>query len=537
MRLRCLALILIPPLLILASLGVRALPQRSAPDKFELRGKVINAMTGEPVSGALIQVPGQPSRFSADDGTFVLTDLASGRIYVRARKPGFFNQEDLGPGFDSWIDVPSSYGITVKLSPEGIIYGEVKDANGQPLDGVAVRAERWRASEGRGQLTTERETTSDDEGNFRLAELSPGRYYLAFLPASHGWSTQNGLRSKRKSQEGYARQFYPGVTDRAAATTFQIRPGAQLHVSHSIVKQRLFEVSGTVRGVAPADNFTVMVTGDSGDPVQRNVHINPTTGEFQIPGIPAGTFMLTALFFGRTAAADSSPEPLQAMLLIHVAEDLSGLVLVPGRGAEVPVRLQDESSSSDNAPHQVYLNLLHRDFDQFGSTLQLSTPPAAPNAPTGFQHLAPGAYSVQATAPYGYIASLRCGSIDLLRDDLVIAPGSALPAIDVTLRDDSAQLSVSLNQKNRSAAVIIYSEEYPSRSILSRPNPGAGSVSAPFLPPGTYQVIALAGANDVEFRNPAVMERFLNQAKTVTLQPRDSTALTVDVQDAAERPQ
>ena len=107
-------------------------------------------------------------------------------------------------------DVSSGSSAIVKLTPEGIIYGEVRDAEGAPLDGVTVRAERWQMSDGRRQLQPDRQTMTDDQGNFRLAELVPGKYLLAFLPPDSGGIVRRGLRQRKSGDEGLGIQFYPG---------------------------------------------------------------------------------------------------------------------------------------------------------------------------------------------------------------------------------------------------------------------------------------------------------------------------------------
>src|SRR5258708_553941 len=72
------------------------LAAQTASDRFDLHGKVINVATGEPVSGALVQVSGE-FQFSQSDGSFVFTNLPRGQFTVMPRKPGFFNDVELGP--------------------------------------------------------------------------------------------------------------------------------------------------------------------------------------------------------------------------------------------------------------------------------------------------------------------------------------------------------------------------------------------------------------------------------------------------------
>jgi hypothetical protein len=154
------------------------------------------------------------------------------------------------------------------------------------------------------------------------------------------------------------------------------------------------------------------------------------------------------------------------------------------------------------------------------------------------EDVSPGTYTVEASPNQpAYIASLRCGSVDLLRDDLTITPGAVLPPIEVTLEKDGAQLSVKVMEKGQpaAAAVVIYSEEYPRRSVQTQTNE-TGSFSQGNLAPGTYQVIAVKDALDLEFRNPAAMKRYLEHASAVTLQSGGGeTSVLVEVQELQER--
>lgn len=492
---------------------------------FDVQGRVVNVLTGEPVGGAIVQIPGQTAGFSDPQGNFTLTGLVRGRYVLVSRKPGYFNEQQAGRGSpldNSTVEVPGDLPILVKLIPEAIIYGEVKSAEGEPYEDVIVRAERWQVVDGRRQLQVARETRSDDQGNFRLAELVPGKYYLAFLP----YERSGVMRRKQTPDEGYGPQFYPGVVDATAASAFQVRAGAQVHIVHSFLRQPVFHVSGTVRGIGPGGFGDVELLNSSGEPVNPNIRVDRKTGEFHIPGIPAGSYLLTARYFRTGMAVGPPPSVSQS---IQVAGDVSGIVLAVGTGISLGVQLHDEISGTEE-PHRVHIRLRQKDFTRDEQDLML--PPASDDRRpvTRFENVFPGTYSVEVQAAFkGYVAELRCGNVNLLREDLVIAPAAAPPPIDVTLRADGAQLTVSLKNSptRHSTPVLVYSADNPRRSLLAQLLDSV-SVSIPNLPPGSYQVIALTDTGDLELHNPAAIEKYLGSASSVTLQPHDNVTVSVE---------
>lgn len=55
------------------------------------------------------------------------------------------------------------------------------------------------------------------------------------------------------------------------------------------------------------------------------------------------------------------------------------------------------------------------------------------------------------------------------------------------------------------------------------------------LAPGTYYVIAMRGAESLEFRDPTVMARYLAHATEVTLGPRANVTVVAEVQQEEQQ--
>jgi len=516
--------------------------QQGKTERFELRGVVISAATGEPVSWALVEIAGPEGRkqLAGSDGSFAFANLPPGRYSASASKPGFFNNGQLGrssKGRNSSQDVPSSAGLVLKLTPEGVIYGEVKNENSEPMEGIEVSAKPWQVEDGRRRLQSAGDATTDDEGKYRIAELTPGRYRLAYRPGSRAETILvSELRRKKAEDQGYAPAFYPGVSDADSATAIEVRAGAQVHIAQALKRQRLFEVAGVVRGAGSANSVAFRLLDTGGDAIQRSVRIEPRSGQFQIPAVPAGTYLLSAF----TGDPNEEGRLLTATQLIHVNADVSGVAITFEQGASLRIQVRDEiPPDGTNQVHPVSVVLHSKEFPQYSAQ---SRPPAAEGegpATARIEGVAPGTYTVMAFPQSGgYIAALRCGNVDLLKDDLTVAVNAALPPIEVTLRNDGAELTVMVVEDGQPAAggVVIYSEEYPRRAFWAQTN-DTGTLSMGNLAPGNYQLVAVEDAQDLEFRNPSAMEKYLSHATEVTLLPGDKASLQVELQKPREQEQ
>jgi hypothetical protein len=534
------------PLLLLLCPPARAQQQpQSNNDLFELHGIVLNSANHQPIPNALVQLDsGEQSQFSTADGTFSFTNLTAGQHSVLPRKPGFFNGEQFpeSPSRVNFLDIPSATPLTFTLDPEAILYGEVKNELGEPVEGVTVRAQRWQINNGHRQLmSVGTDTATDDEGKFRIAELPSGDYQLAFVPSSrNGWVNYDKLTATHRSEQGYGQQFYPGVPDSASATTLHLRAGDQLHIVQTLSRQRLFEVSGVINGVSPGAGFNVDLTSDSGDPVQKTVRLDPKTRQFQIIGVPAGYYILRA-FSQIPKPGTQEVTTLTTSLPITVHSDFSGAVITLGHAISIPIQIHDEIPPDPNGnPHRVTIQLLSKEFHQMSlATMVPDGLPDGKDRPARIDDIPPGTYSVEPQLQYpGYIAALRCGTLDLLREDLLIAPGSTPPPIEVTLRDDPAQLQVTLIDAAQSpnAGIILYSDDFPRFSFLMQPF-GDGQFQLVNIPPGRYAIVALSNANELEFRDPVAMRTYLTHATTITLAPSTKSSARVALQKPQDQPQ
>jgi hypothetical protein len=516
--------------------------QQTGGEKYEVRGRVVNGVTGEGVANALVRTAGAVSQtqFSGADGSFVFAEMPRGTYQFAVSKPGYLSERELGRGEATSDEVgtaPGDTDVVLRLTPEGIIYGRVENESGEPVEGVQVRAQAWVVINGTKRLQSIKQAETNDEGQFRLAELRPGTYYVNFEPRNvGGMHVFSEIARKKSEEEGYGAQFYPGTTDVSLATAVKIRGGMQVQIAQGLKRQRLFEVAGVVRGGHAENGFQVMLMDSAGEPLQKDVHLDPKTGAFQIQGVPEGKYQLVATVQDLGGGEAEARPPLTAMLPIQLNRDVTGLVLMPGRGANIGVTVEDEIPVEGQEIHQVQISLTPKDSLQGSQGIILPPPSGVPNAQRQFEGLAPGTYEVEAWAlGKGYVASLRCGDVDLLREDLTVVAGAAVPPIEVKLRNDGAAIEIETTENGKPAGstLVLYSEEYPKKSQVI-PMPTGANTAMSNLRPGSYRIVAIKGLPELEYQDPVFVEKYLSTGKEVNLRAGEKVSVQVEVQELGE---
>ena len=176
---------------------------------YTLKGTVVNALTGEPINRALVQVPNAHSVMTASDGSFEVTGIPDVVTFLTARKPGFFNDPEIHPGRQFlYINVAEVKDPQIlKLTPQGIISGRVTDSAGDPIEYLSVGLVSSSIQDGRKRLVQSGQTTTNENGEYRLPQLRPGQYFLFMGPAVAATSGQPGPKAGAR---GYAKTLPAG---------------------------------------------------------------------------------------------------------------------------------------------------------------------------------------------------------------------------------------------------------------------------------------------------------------------------------------
>jgi carboxypeptidase family protein len=524
----CLLLCLFAPAR--AQLGSGLSAATSAPgDKYSLSGTVVDSVSGEPIRRALVQIfIGDPTAVLTDsNGAFQFDDLPAGQTSIAARKPGFFTEQELGAGRVEQANVtigPNGAPVTVKLIPGGVIFGHIANADGEAIEDIPVGLHYLHLIDGRKRWDLGRETRTDEQGGFRIANLPPGSYYLTAGPHRQDFIFGGGRRST--PARGYPQVFYPAGTDLASASSLVVAPGQRVQADLLLKLENFYEVSGTVSGYPPDSGVNIIFVNQSGDHLSFPTPFDPGTGEFHTR-IPAGTYTLRA--FVQDASA-SLP------LVAH--SDVTGIHLTFHAPITIPVITQGATPKrtttfrfgrADVQPVNVRLI-------STGASLQ----PAEYNAMLlgddehrsfAVRNVEPGTYTVEVTPiSRAYVQSVRCGDVDLLQEDLHVS-SAAMQPIEVVLRDDVATLNGTVaGAEGKGTLGIVLVPEHGSARHLQTTSAGPnGQFQIGGLAPGDYSVMAFDRLDAIEFRNPEVLSSYLPRAAHVALSPSAEGKVTVNL--------
>src|SRR6202043_391896 len=115
----------------------------------------------------------------------------------------------------------------------------------------------------------------------------------------------------------------------------------------------------------------------------------------------------------------------------------------PGSG----IFINGSTAGSQNTRRPNYLQVNLIPDEQFGlaSPVSLRPPVDENDESLVIENVLPGRYRVSVTTGIGYVSAITSGSTDLLQKPLVVGAGGTIPAMEITVRDDGAELDGTLD--------------------------------------------------------------------------------------------
>ena len=506
-------------------------------DTFVLSGTVVNSVTGEAISRAMVRASGQASRsaFTDSEGHFQFEGLPAGQISLAVQKPGFVSEQDTGgPSLNHIVIGPSTGAQTLKLQPLSAISGRVSDVSGQPIERIAVRLIGRNLRDGRKIWEPRGMIETDEDGRFRFANLMPATYYLSVGPAQ---SQERILPEGEKPTTGFPHLYYPGVPDLASAAPIQLAAGQQSQADFSLGAVPVYHITGSISGQPSDQGVALMTFTSSGDDLMLPAKVNAEVGTFSLDNVPAGSYLLKA-------GSSGEGQQLRAEQRITVSANLDNVHLAMAPAISIPVVVHMQSRASSGAASPAGSN--PGSSSDSRPPLNVALLPTQPNANESFstfqhgaggkgmvlQNVDPGTYTVNLIPqqPW-YIQSASYGQTNALYDDITVAPGQSYP-LEISLRDDGASLTITVRALEAAArqSVNIVILPQPASKLAPLVLRGANNTyTESGLAPGDYLVFAFDRIEGLEYTNPDALSAYASQAAHVTLTANQQAQVSLDL--------
>ena len=265
--------------------------------KATLRGHVYARATGAPLKRAQLTLvpasrPADRVETSTDEqGAYEFQNVERGSYTLRCSRNGyvraFYGQK--GPNQPP-VRLTVRPGQELKhldfqLIRGGVISGRVLDAEGEPLSGVRVQALTRRYMRGQVRLRARGSRSSDDRGEYRIFDLSPGRYFVRAV-----W------RSFRNQESSFAPVFYPNALRAEDAQRISVGEGGEVpRVDIQMQKVPTFSVSGRLLDLATGRPFTsgfVSASAEESTMFSLGGDRIRSDGSFRLAGLVPGRYQL-----------------------------------------------------------------------------------------------------------------------------------------------------------------------------------------------------------------------------------------------------
>jgi len=580
--------------------------------KIRLEGKVISA-AGEPLSRATVRLSpggniniiggprgggpggGPPGSFSSstdEQGKFVFEGVTPNTYQMTAERNGFVTQR-YGATTPTGNGTPLALKegdklltLEIKMVRQGIVAGRVTDRDGEAVPNMQVRVSRYQYSGGKRQMVMIGNATTDDRGDYRVANLPPGRYFVIAdtRPAGARGGPPPPTNQPQAGRAGVQAEsnvttYYPGSLDTTGAVQLDVPAGSeQLGVNIQMRREKVFSIRGAVadqttgKAAGAAMLFPVPSEWAAGTPPEGMPQITRSAadGSFEIRELLPGTYTIQGIAGGTLAIGAGGEGGFMMMMRLAPGAgpesnatgridvtvpnaDVNGVGLLLTGGGEITgtIRmdegeLKDAMGPQPTAPAKPPPGMPPLPGMAGGVGVRLGVDGVGVNVPftsaddkgaftlTGAN---PGTYYVNVTGLQNtYVKQMRFAGQDITRRPMVLTPSGG--ALDIVVSKKVAELSGSVTNSRGEAMAGVTISMWPKTPNEAISNGGVriavsdqnGAFKFSNAIPGDYYVVAWEDLPDPGLgQYTDFLAKFTSEASPVKLDENGKPSVQVNL--------
>lgn len=523
-----------------------------ATQSWKISGVVVHSISHQPLPGIEVSIASTEQRdltvqaVTGKDGSFVFENVASGKYSLVAQGHGFAVQayQQHGPYSTAVAVGPqlNSENLIFHLVPDGSISGSVLDDENEPVRTGQVFL--FRRNNAKGTPELQGETTLDEQGRYHFAHLHPGSYLVAV--SAQPWYAQD--------PQVIAKQPSVATDDAAPADAsvagdrqpdFAAAPSTALDVVYPVTYYP---------GVTEPGNAAPIVLA-AGERVSAEVTVRATAALHLMirnassdPARPTSPVVMQRLF----EDADTPPIPLQARVqplgsgVINIGGLAPGHLLLSLRtfngkewvsdDREMDVVADTEVEASETATSPVTIE---------GILQSPAGSPFAPGAAIGFRNRKTGESFSSEISPKGtfqlqqslvgpttfQVSVFNAGDLTVreitargatVAGHSVRLPRTGIVQLNIALSKGLARIDGAVLDKDRpvSEAMVLLIPESPAKNddfFRRDQSDSDGTFSLYQVVPGRYTLVAIQNGWDLDWRDPSVLQPYLEHGRQVEI--------------------
>jgi len=533
-----------------------------------IEGSVINIQNSRTVPRAsvtLLRVKGTGTKSQRCDssGHFMFQNVEPGSYRLMAQRQGFFSDASKRE-YQPIVDVAAGEHVKnmpVRLMPAAVVSGEVLDEYNDPVPDVEIRLLAIQRKLGQMDLRAAGKAITDDRGQYRVAGLHPGKYYVVaeYKPNNASMEALKSMIAEKllerrpvnsvpqneplrfdATQESgepaytYAPLFFPATSDFQQAQALRLNPGDEVATNFLLISAPVVSIRGKVTngltggpptGASVAAFWTTYIQGE-GMPAQ----VSSEDGTFEIRGVAPGTYTLRADFnqdkqiFEGEQTVEVGNEGAQNVQISALPDfDAAGHVTIAGTPDHPPRRVLIEFAGEGLMPRV----RASASFPEFKFEAQLRPD----------RHY----YARALNLPEDYYLKS------------VAISGHEMPPDDVLVSGTRGDMELTFSAAGAQVEGVLYdSKGEPTRgSVLLAPDlpqPGPpdlyrrtsadskGKFTLHGVAPGSYRLVALESLNlDAEINEPDFLRTIGNRGQKLSVEENGKYTVALKLESSANQ--